>query len=538
MFKNKYTIILIVIIAIGFLLRLAGFEFEYLFNSIADETYQNSCLLRMIQNKTLDSNGCPSPYPALFTFIHLPSVIIGLFILLLKTNFDLEIFKQVMAVYPLSTLPLIRIFSIIVGTAQIFLIYKITKLLFDSQLKGLIAAGFMAVSLMPVQMSHSGRPWTLALFFTLLTLYSAILIYKSGQKRHYILNAIFTSSAIGIHYGGFFSIIFVFFGHFFRKIKTSFNLYLNVVLTIFLGALWLFLNRTGVHSMFFYYHGTNVGQYFYNALILFKNFALFDPVIFLLFALALFINFRKLLTFEYLFLTLFFIFYLCGIVFMNFGTAIRWSLPLIVISIPIAADLLGDLKNKLTSSVIFAILIVSLFMPSLIFSATWDYILTLPNTRFTAKYWVEKNLPANSKILFLDATSILAVSQEGAKELNEGLLGVRPPNSRYLYLAEHGQRVFPGYRVVNLGQFIDNRSYFESQSFDYYILSYSNESEYQKRVALLPNPEELELLREITPFDQKRQKSFDPGEDFPLEHLKIIKDINMTGPSIEIYRKI
>lgn len=558
--KNKYTIILTVIIAAGFLLRLVGFQFEYLFNSISDETSQNSCILRMIQNRTLNSNGCPSQYPALFTLIHLPSVLTGLFFLLLKTDFNLEILKQIIAVFPLSTMPFIRIFSVIVGTAQIFLIYKITQSLFNSRVKGLIAAGFMAVSLLSVQLSHWGRVWTFSMFFTFLALYSAIWIYRSGRRKDYILSAIFTSSTIGMHYAGFFSIIFIFFGHFFRKIKKLFrsdkNLYLGIILTLFFGGFWIFLNRTGVYNTLFgserflsYYSGRmNIGQNFLNALIFLKHFLVFDPVIFLLFLLALFINFKKLFTFEYLLLISFFSFYLFGMAFLNVGTHIRWSLPLMVIPIPIVADLLGDFKIKLKSSVVYLILIVSLLLPSFIFSAAWDYILTLPSTRFAAKDWIEKNLPSDSKILFLEETSILAVSQEGARNLNAASAGILPPNPRfsylaepnprYLYLAAEGQRVFPGYQVVTLWQFLANRSYFEAQTFDYYILSYSDESEYQERIGLMPDPKTLELVHEIMPFNKKGQKSFDPEEDSPRDYLKIIKDIKMAGPSIKIYKKI
>ncbi|MBI2625260.1 MAG: glycosyltransferase family 39 protein [Candidatus Nealsonbacteria bacterium] len=557
MIKDKFTLILIAVIVLGFLLRFWGFQFEYLFNSIDDESYQGACLLRMIQNKSLDPNGCPNPYPALFVLIHFPSVIIGLFALLLKANFDLDVFRGIIAVYPFSILPAIRLFSIIAGASQIFLIYKITKSLFGSSTKGLIAAIFMAVSLMPVQMSHWGRPWTLSLFFTLLTLYSGIQIYKTGERKHYILSAIFASSGIGIHYSGFFAAVFIAFGHFFRKIKTQFrgnkNFYLAVFLTILFSALWIFLNRTEVYNEFlgsdgysnYYYQGSGIAQYFSNAFLFLKHFAAFDPVVFLLYAAALLINFRKLFTFEYLFLTLFFIFYLAFMVFASLGTYSRWSLPLIAVSLPIVADFLGDLKTRFKARFSYGILIVFLLLPSLFFSATWDYMLNLPNTRFAAKDWIEKNLPINSKVLFLDETSVLAESQEGAKYLNEALSGIRPPNPRYLYLAERGQNVFPGYQAVTNRQFLDNRSYFESQPFDYYVLSYSNESEYQEKVNLIPDQKELELIKEILPFDQsvgeagkKRRESFDPEQGFSIEYLEILRNIRMTGPTIEIYRKI
>ena len=543
MLKNKYLLILIIIIAIGFLLRLVGFQFEYLFNSIADESYHNSCVLRMLQNKTFSHSGCQSPYPILYTFFYVPSIIAGLFTLLLKHGFDLDVLKQVIAVYPFSTMPFIRIFTIIIGTAQIFLIYKITKTLFNSQLKGLIAAGFMAFSLLPVQLSHWGRAWTLLFFFNLLSLYSTIWIYRTGRIKYYILNAIFTSSAVGVHYLGFFGAIFVFCGYFFRRIKKlpviNKNLYLSFALAVFFSALWLFLNRAGVHDM--YLAQTFRGIKYISSNILFlKIFAFYDPVVFLLFAIALFIlfiNFRKLLTFEHLFLIVFFFFYLGGMILFNFGPRIRWTLPLIVIAIPIAADLVGNLRIKIKSQTAYALLIIFLFLPSLFFSAAWDYILTLPNTRFTAKDWIENNLPPDSKILFLDETSVLAVSQDGAKDLNKALTGVRPPNARYLYLAEKGQSAFPGYRVVNLRQFLDNPSFFQNEPFDYYILSYKNEKERREQITFVPKFDNLELVHEIMPFSRKGQESFEPEKDFPLEYLNILKDIRSTGPSIEIYRK-
>lgn len=554
---RKYTIILIIIIVLGFILRLVGFNFEYLFDSVSDENYPNSCILRMINNRTLIPNDCGNPYPALYTLINLPSILTGLFILLFKNNFNLEVTKQLIALYPFaSTLPLVRLFAVIIGTANLFLIYKITKLLFNSQLKGLIAAAFLAVSLLPVQLSHWGKAWTFVLFFTFLALYSAVLIYQTGRRKHYILNAIFTSSAFGIHYGGFFSVIFLFLGHFFRKFKASpasakelfknnKNLYLGLGLGLFLSCLWLFLNWQGVYNFLFssqssfarYYQGGGIYRYLSGIFYYFKDFATFDPVVFLLLLVVLIFNFRKFFTFQYSFLTMFFIFYLVGMVVIDFGNKIRWLLPLIAISIPIVADFLGNLRSKFKSGSIFIGFIVILLLPSLFFSAVWDYVITLSSTRFEAKDWVEKNIPQNSKILFLDATLILAVSQEGAKDLNEALAGVRPPNPRYLYLAENGQNVLPGYRAVSWGQFLDNRDYAEWSQFDYYVLSYISEEQYREKLALMPSLESLELIHQIRPFNSPGiHRSFRDGRDSPLEYLKILKNLKMVGPTIEIYK--
>lgn len=561
MFKNKYTVILIVIIAVGFALRIIGFNFEYLFDSVSDENYANSCALRMINNRTLLPNNCGSSYPALFTLINLPNIAIGLFVLLLQNNFNTEVVKQFLALYPFTpSLLIVRLFSVIIGTATIFLIYKITKLLFSSQLKGVIAAAFLAVSLIPVQMSHWGKAWTLVLFFSFLALYSALRIYQTGSRKHYILSAVFISSSFGVHYVGFFSVIFIFLGNFFRKfrnvsfsfggaIRDNKNLYLGLALTLFLSFLWLFLNKQGIYNMLFdsnvglpgYYQGRGGGisQYFYSAFLYFKDFAIFDPVLFLLLTAALIFSFRKFFTFKYLFLVSFFIFYFGGMVLINLDYQIRWVLPLIAISIPVAADSLGDLRSKFKSKVAYIGLIIALLFPSLSLSAIWDYILILPNTRFAAKSWAQENIPQNSKILFLDVNLILAVSREGAKDLNSALAEVRPPNPRYLYLAENGQNVLPGYRVVSWGQFLDNPEYFEWNQFDYYILSYLNESEYQREITLMPAPEKLELIHQIRPFNLSgRHKSFIDGLDTPLEYFKILKNIRMTGPSIEIYRKI
>lgn len=559
--KDKYIIILIIIITLGFALRIVGFNFDYLFDSVSDENYPNSCVLRMINNRTLIPNNCGNPYPALYTLINLPSILTGLLVLFLKNNFNLDVFKQLIALYPFaSTLLLVRLFAVAIGTANIFLIYKITKNIFRSQLKGLIASAFLAFSVLPVQLSHWGKAWTLVLFFTFLSLHSAILIYQKGERKHYILNAVFTSSAFGIHYGGFFSVIFIFLGHFFRTIwlrsaqafsfkeffRNNKNLYLSLVLSLFLSAIWALLNWQGVFNFLFspnegvsqYYKGGGLNQYFSSIFYYFKDFLMFDPVLFLILAVCLIFNFRKFLTPRYLFFILFFIFYLIGMALIDFGNKIRWLMPLIAISIPLAADFLGDLRVKFKSGAVYTAVIIALLLPSLFFSSVWDYIITLPGTRFAAKDWIEKNIPENSKILFLDITLILAVSQEGAQDLNEALAEVRPPNPRYLYLTEKGQSVLPGYRVVSWGQFLDNPKYPEWSQFDYYILSYISREQYQEKLALLPPLEELRLIHQIRPFSSSGiRRSFREGRDAPLEYLRILKDLKMTGPTIEIYVK-
>lgn len=559
MLKNKYIIILTVIVAVGFILRLVGFNFEYLFDYISDENVPNSCALRMIYNKAFSLNNCGNPYPALYTLINLPGIAAGLFILLLENNFNAEIIKQLVALYPLaSTLPIMRLFSVVIGTATIVLIYKITGNLFNSRAKGLIAAAFLAVSLLPVDLSHWAKARTPVLFFTFLALYYAVLIYQKGSRKYYILAAIFISSAFGVHYTGFFSVIFIFLGHFFGKFKTvpfSFgelfrnnkNLYLGLGLSLFLSAFWVFLNRQGVYNFVFnptadagvsgYYGGGGLGHYFSGLFYYFKNFVAFDPVVFGLLGAAILFNFRKFFARRYLFFASFFIFYLAGMLLIDFGNKIRWSLPLIVISIPIVADFLGDFRAKFRSEIVYAAFIIFLLFPSLVFSAVWDYILTLPNTHFAAKTWVEENIPQNSKVLFLDLSLILPVSQDGAEDLEAALAGVRGSNPRYAYLAQAGQKAMPGYRVVGWDQYTDNPDHPEWQQFDYYILSYVDEAQYREKLVLMPPADILDLLHQIKPFNvQGIHRLFKPGRDSPFEYLRFLKDIRMTGPTIEIYK--
>jgi len=559
MLSKRYAIILTAIIAVGFLLRIAGFGFEYMFDYISDENYPNSCALRMLYNRTLSLNNCGNLHPALYTLINLPSIFAGLLILLLKNNFDLEITKQLIVLYPFAaTLPLVRLLAVFMGTATIFVLYKAVKLLFNSQAKGLIAAAFLAVSLIAVDLSHWGKAWSGVLFFTFSALYYAILVYQTGKRKHYILSAIFISSAFGMHYTGFFSVILIFLGHFLGKFKSApfslremvrsnKNLYFSLGLSLLISAFWIFLNRQGVYNFLFnptadagvsgYYGGGGFSRYFSSLFYYFKYFIMFDPVVFGLLAAALFFNFRKFFTPRYLFFAAFFIFYLAGMLLIDFGNKIRWSLPLIAISIPIAADFLGDLRSRFKSKIAYAVFLALLLLPSLIFSAVWDYILTLPNTHFAAKAWAEQNIPPDSKVLFLDLALILPVSQDGAKDLEAALAGVRGSNQRYAYLAQNGQKAMPGYRVVSWDQYTDNPDYPGWQQFDYYILSYVDEAQYRVKLALMPPADILELMHQIKPFDvQGIHRLFKPGRDSPFEYLRFLKDIRMTGPTIEIYK--
>ncbi len=65
----------------------------------------------------------------------------------------------------------LRLPSVIFGIASVFMTYKLSRILFKSQEVGIISSCLAALSVMNINYSHDVRPYTLALFLSLISIY-------------------------------------------------------------------------------------------------------------------------------------------------------------------------------------------------------------------------------------------------------------------------------------------------------------------------------------------------------------------------------
>ena len=166
--------------------------------------------------------------PAYPTFYHLPLAVylyLPVFVIFIAGLFwtgvfhDISAFKQFVILDYFKFFPLARLVTLGLGLLSIYLIYKISQRLFKSQLAGVIAAYFLATSLLFVQRSHFGKIWLPQTFTIILALYWITDFYSTRQAgvKHYLKSALGVILALGTHLIG--AIVYVSFivAHYLRN---------------------------------------------------------------------------------------------------------------------------------------------------------------------------------------------------------------------------------------------------------------------------------------------------------------------------------
>lgn len=164
------------IIAGALLLRVVGIGYGLPMWLIADEPPFVLGALQMIQLHTL----IPAFHPEAFTTLYYPPFLSYLylipFILLLGVQFLLwHGTAALFANHVLSDLTpffmVARLWSVLLGTISIYLIYKISETLFASKLAARVSAFLLATSITHIGLSMVGRHWMPTSFIFLLTIY-------------------------------------------------------------------------------------------------------------------------------------------------------------------------------------------------------------------------------------------------------------------------------------------------------------------------------------------------------------------------------
>lgn len=194
---NKKSPILYVVL-IALFLRLWGIGFglpEYFF--YADEWLYIRPALNIVE--TLDLNPHRSVHPSLF--VYLQSLLIflyGSFAKLLGSNYA--------SIYdlPLAKIHLIgRIGSAVMGTATVYLVYRVGKEMYDSR-TGLLASSIMASVFVHVQYSHYVKNDILATLLGVSSLLFSYRILKYSRDKDYLLAGLLVGLSTSAHYNGIF----------------------------------------------------------------------------------------------------------------------------------------------------------------------------------------------------------------------------------------------------------------------------------------------------------------------------------------------
>jgi len=406
--KDNYIIIIILLLAFG--VRWYGIYFDYPqgVTYIWDESYHITKLIDIAESKNIFAGH--SAYPFLLSFVYLPVFILRLGYLALTHGItSIEGLKQLLVEGGMGQLFIIaRWYSVLFGTATVFLIYKIYSQVFKSRYSALYASSAFALSLMPVFLNHWGRRHGEMEFFIVATLLLVLMFEKTKAWKYFYGSIATAALATSTHYIGVGATIYPFFAFIFnrqlfdyKKIVKSSIIFLTIVIALYLP------NYRDIISMFkSQYYDFYIKTDFTGALPVSWNERFFfvirdifyiEPVFLVLFvvmAIAGFKKYFKASLARYVFI---------GIIFNYFYNTFvvtgphltRWLMTLITLIAPMGAGMLIEyLTEREVKKKLILVIALILLMPNAYFVYRWDAMLR-QDTRKEAVVWMEQNMKRN-----------------------------------------------------------------------------------------------------------------------------------------------
>ncbi|MBI3912751.1 MAG: glycosyltransferase family 39 protein [Chloroflexi bacterium] len=204
--ERKPQVWLAAIILLAGYLRFWGIDFGLPYTIAPDEPTHFTIALRMLKN--LDPNPHWLNYPSLVFYLNALALVpwflinkaFGVFQSLADIPYPEIVTMGVGFMSVPSEFLLSRGLTALVGTASIYLVYRIGRALAPRPWLALLAALFFAVSPASVYNSHLIRPDTFAVFFGLLSAYWALEILREPRLRHYLFAGIAAGLAVSSKY--------------------------------------------------------------------------------------------------------------------------------------------------------------------------------------------------------------------------------------------------------------------------------------------------------------------------------------------------
>lgn len=242
----KISIGSIILLAVLFRIWGVNYDLPYIYNPDEPE------YIRISQE--IFTSGDLNPhffnYPSLFLYLNSLAYIPYFFIekLIGNINIPIDIKPPISIIMGVTFTPmpsnvlLGRLVTIVFGVALVGLVYIVGKQISGKEEVGLCASFLVAIS--PINVSHSRliTPDTFLTFFCMASILFIILIFQQGRLSHYILAGIFIGLTVSTKYNGFLILIPLIFAHFFNSNLVSRRLY--YLLLAFLFCAFSFLVTT------------------------------------------------------------------------------------------------------------------------------------------------------------------------------------------------------------------------------------------------------------------------------------------------------
>lgn len=551
-FVKEYWPIWLILI-IGFIFRFKGIYFDYPDTTtfIWDESYNIAYLIDVIEQKRLIVNPASSIYPTFLPFLLAPTFCFRILYLAWQNGLhsageikDFLIGGGIGQIYIIA-----RWYSVFFGTATVYLVYKIYRVIFSNKLSAYYASLVYAVSLLPVFISHWGKHHAVLVFFILLSLYYSLRFEETKKTRNFYLSVLSAAFAVSTHYIGVAAVVFPALALWQNKkdisLKTFFQsaaIY-SVIVACFYGAnFYGFIHM--IKEMISAYYIPNGGaivptgklERFYYA---FRDSFNIEPVFIGLFFLMLAIKFKvwwRNRLIRYLLAGMIFYYFLMITIIVGPHIS-RWLLVFISLAMPLAAAALVEFfyEKKINTYVASAIL-VSLIIPNIFFS--WHWVNMVNNfTSLEASGWITENSTKEDVIYSFTENFRLPFSYEAAVWNYEH-------NAKYKlqrktkYIVDHPEKFKNS--GSNLMYDNGNNRYKDlaGNNTKYVIISFGDIAERDSMVDNLKKYHSLELLKSFYPTADQKILTDGLDNDYinSPEKITTLLKLEKTGPLFEIYK--
>lgn len=422
--ERTKTKILALILLVALLLRLVGISYGLPLWLVGDEPALIFGSLKMLELKTIlpvlhaSSFGSTFYYGPYLPIIYLLpfTFAVGIKYLFFAGSFIL--FKQFLLADPSIFFIVARLISAFLGTATVWLVYKISLNIFAKTKTALVSAAFMAISFLAVSLSHWARHWGPVTF-----IFSLIIFFLSqpnwSVKKRYLLSALALGLGMGVSIQvGLAALIII--GWFFiiDKLKISLIIkraWLWQALIIFFSlTLVAFLIWPPAFSFIYSLtgNGSRVGSrnwagvlpsFWYHLVNLFKT----EPV--LLFSslfgmMVVWFRNRRFFLVANGFIIIYILFF-----YLTLGNVDRYILmayPLLIIFCGLGWTWLLEKFNFQISFILLLAALIFMFATA----ARLDYLLVKNDTRVQAQNWFAINVPAGSRVMVLSTMRLRAAT--------------------------------------------------------------------------------------------------------------------------------
>lgn len=571
--KNNYIIILIILVA--FFVRFYGIYFDYPYRGeyVWDEFYQIKYLLNAIEEKSLFAKS--SGDPVLLAFLYFPILILRVIYISLREGiYNINELKGYLVENGMGQIHIIiRWYSVFFGTATVYLIYRIYKLIFKHKFSYYYSALVYSFSLIPVFLSHWGKTHSAIVFFLILSLFFILKFEKEKKIKYFYWSTIAAACSFSVHIVGLSAIIFPLSGAvfnrfyifnqqggFLKKLKNNIInnkilikasvLYISIVSFFYLFVIKDYLTWLSKENVF---SVIGMERFYY----IFQGSFKVEPVFTLLFFIIIAFNFKKFSKHQYI------KYIIIGILFNYLLMATIFVLPMrsrlylifITLAAPLAAGYLIDffnsyiekIKRKSLGRIFVYLIAVLLLTPSILLSTHWLTI-AKNNTAVEAASWLQKDINQGElvytfyNILYAPLTYEAALWHKENNNIKESV--------KVNFILDHKDNFmdeglnlrydFKKYRYRELG----------GEDTKYIIIYYwSTEKTIESEPGRFKKEKAYDILENIKKYHNiELVKTFFPTHDEELADMGIMDYLNnplswkvlwrleKSGPFIEIYK--